>query len=878
MFSSGHSPARLRAGSMPRPAVWGFFLILALLALAVPASAQTPPEDPGSPTLSTSDRLDDRRYVAVGTRGYVVGTEAGRFPAMGFHTRGEMGGIWSPPIKLLDGIWFGIDDEWIGPATRFTSGYGYVKMDLPGREGLKISRTEFVPDGKRAALFGLTFTAGENAQSFTLTMDAHSELMSAYPWGETKPSQKKFNLQDSVSVEGGKLVFRERGKPPVENALRHDWAAVVGSSLTPTGSDTGSGFRGPQDPPVICPPSPEEAPDRCDDTAYGEGKGGQLRYDVSVPANKTRTVWFAVAGADFDGRNPANAKAAALAEHASVIAAPEALLQKKISDRLALQQNTQLSLPGDRQLQQSIDWSKQNLADSVQVAEDLEIRETNAGKNYPPPEGEVPQVRFLGAGFPDYPWLFGTDGEYTAFASVGVGQFEPIKDHLRALKKASLIDNNRSGKVVHEVVYDGSVYFGSNADPGNTDETAKFPSAVALIWRWTGDDAFRDEMYGFSKRNMEYIFRELDEDGDLWPEGLGNVEREGMGEEKLDVTTSTIRGLYDLADMARSKGDGRTFAWAKTRADRMLRKFERSWWMPEVPQHADSLDIPDNGVNDNTRIQQRHWIGVTPMEIELVRNNRTVPGLTTRAHGNAALDLRETPCYGGIGDGPEFNEGLYHTGEPGCDPAQSSRPPERVIFTLNTAIMAVGEGNYGRLGPDQQQRFTAANAELQFVPDEKPGAMTEIAPSPDYGRSINRPFNERAMVLQAWGAYGTIWPVVHQQLGVRPDMGRGELEVVPQVPEDSSPVSGENIRLGDGSVAVSAKAEENRYTTTVDPEVTLQELVVGHTVPRTEEVASVTLNGSPTENYEVRKTNRGKEVLVQADTTGKQRLVVRTRA
>jgi uncharacterized protein (DUF608 family) len=78
---------------------------------------------------------------------------------------------------------------------------------------------------------------------------------------------------------------------------------------------------------------------------------------------------------------------------------------------------------------------------------------------------------------------------------------------------------------VHEVVTDGSVYFGSNDDPGNTDETAKFPSAVALVWRWTGDDDFRDDLYPFAKTNMDYIFRELDEDGDNWPEGLGNVER-----------------------------------------------------------------------------------------------------------------------------------------------------------------------------------------------------------------------------------------------------------------------------------------------------------------------------------------------------------------
>ncbi|MGH3144183.1 MAG: hypothetical protein ACRDTR_00100, partial [Rubrobacter sp.] len=63
--------------------------ILASLAVAVPASAQNASfGSTDSPTLSTTERLDDRRYVATGTRAYVVGTEAGRFPAMGFHTRG----------------------------------------------------------------------------------------------------------------------------------------------------------------------------------------------------------------------------------------------------------------------------------------------------------------------------------------------------------------------------------------------------------------------------------------------------------------------------------------------------------------------------------------------------------------------------------------------------------------------------------------------------------------------------------------------------------------------------------------------------------------------------------------------------------------------
>src|SRR5215216_4355250 len=132
---------------MRRIAVAALALVLTFIAAA---SAQA------APSLSTTNRLDDRRYVESGSRGYVVGSEAGRFPASGWHIRGEMGGVWTPPIKLLDGIWFGIDGQWIGPATRFTQGYGFGRMELPSTSGLQLRRTDFVPDGRRGALFGLT--------------------------------------------------------------------------------------------------------------------------------------------------------------------------------------------------------------------------------------------------------------------------------------------------------------------------------------------------------------------------------------------------------------------------------------------------------------------------------------------------------------------------------------------------------------------------------------------------------------------------------------------------------------------------------------------------------------------------------------------------
>src|SRR5260370_7281512 len=72
-----------------------------------------------SPTLSVSSNLVNRRYAAAGDRAYDLGSEDGRYPAMGFHTRGEMGGIWTPPIKLLDATWFATNAHWIWPPPRF---------------------------------------------------------------------------------------------------------------------------------------------------------------------------------------------------------------------------------------------------------------------------------------------------------------------------------------------------------------------------------------------------------------------------------------------------------------------------------------------------------------------------------------------------------------------------------------------------------------------------------------------------------------------------------------------------------------------------------------------------------------------------------------
>jgi hypothetical protein len=864
-------------------AVLSVVVVVVSISIGGQAAATTAPTvqaggGTATPELSTTSRLQDRREIAAGTRAYSVGFQDGRFYANGWHITGEMGGVWTPPLKLVDGVWFGLDDQWVGPATKFTSGWGYTRFDLPDTAGLKVERTDFVPDGKRGALFGLKVTNPGAARTAKLTVDAHSELMGQYPWGFTGVTPNASdNIADEGRFDGRHLQFTDDGALP--GAPVHHYAALVGTSLAPDSGEVGDQFWGPQRGHRCTGTEPgapaEPKPSQCDDGPFGRGTGGRLTYTLSLPAGGSKTVWLGVAGSD-DGLAPARR------ELSRLLLAPAAQLAAKVAHRQRLARMTRLSLPGDRLVQDAVEWGKQNLADSTQRAEDLQIRWTDQGKQFPPPLGTVERATWIAAGFPDYPWIFGTDAEYTAFAAVSVGQFEVMKANLRTLRDISDILNEGSGVVVHESVADGSIWFGhdsrrTNPDGTvsydfNADETVKFPSAVALLWRWTGDDRFRDDLYDFAVRNLRYVVRTLDADGDGWPEGLGNVERSGMGPEKLDVAVYFIRGLYDLADMARAKHDGATFAWARNLARRLQQRFDGTWWFEAAQQYADSLENPGN-----RQLFQKHWIGQTPMEAELRVNGRTVPGLAPFGHGDTALAGREDPCYSG--EHP-LNPGLFHTGCGGGPTGQG----EEIVFGLTTSIQSIGEGNYGRLGPGQQQRYTHALAETMFsepatggTPDEQPGAMPEIFPSPDQGPNIDRCWTCRSMFMQAWGNYGTMWAVVHQWLGVRPDLGRGLVEYVPQVPQGQTTVRGRDIRLGGGSADVAAAHEGSTYRTEVDTGkgVGARQVLIGHTLPHGARPATVTLDGRTVHHYRVRQTNRGTEVTVRT-TAGHHTLTVTT--
>ena len=178
------------------------------------------------------------------------------------------------------------------------------------------------------------------------------------------------------------------------------------------------------------------------------------------PAGRTatRTIWLAAAVRTVRQADAATTIASLLQATRSRSSTRKIAPARQRSTRW-----TQLNLPGDRLTQRAITWGKQNIADLTLKANNLKIRWTNQGKQYPAPLGTVPSANWIGAGYPDYPWIFATDGEYTAFAALAVGRFDDHREPHAHVEERVGHPQSQQRIVVHETVSDGSVYFGHDS-------------------------------------------------------------------------------------------------------------------------------------------------------------------------------------------------------------------------------------------------------------------------------------------------------------------------------------------------------------------------------------------------------------------------------
>ena len=227
--------------------------------------------------------------------------------------------------------------------------------------------------------------------------------MTAYPWGETTPGPaRRTTCRTPARTSTAALVFREQGTPTV---AERDRARLRGRGRPPTAPrrapSSGPDHRGPQDPAVICPATATDAQHAL--RRHGVRQGHRRQLHLRRHGARAGGTHRLVRGRRL---RPRPSEARARAAHRADATRPRCCARKIAARRRRSTANTRVDLPGDRLLQQQR---------RVEQAEPRRLRAGGPrpadpghqrGQGLPGAVGTVAKARWIGAGWPDYPWLF----------------------------------------------------------------------------------------------------------------------------------------------------------------------------------------------------------------------------------------------------------------------------------------------------------------------------------------------------------------------------------------------------------------------------------------------------------------------------------------
>ncbi len=288
-----------------------------------------------------------------------------------------MGGIVTPPLKLLDSRLVPASTT-RGSRRRRSSraARGTCATRSRPSTGSSSSAPTSRPTAGAARCSGSKLTnPKKNARTVNVFVDAHSELMTQYPWGfgghRAQRERQRARHAARSTAAGWSSATPGSCRGEARGALLHG-ARRLGPRRRWT-ARPGPGYYGPYGAGRECA---GDDPSRCRRSATtgrsAAARAGSCTTAARSAAAAPTTLWVAVAGSE-------NSPAEAAHEFAALTDDPAGLLARQRARRERLAQRTQLDLPADRQLADSIEWGKQNLRDLTQVAEDVDLRWTDEG-------------------------------------------------------------------------------------------------------------------------------------------------------------------------------------------------------------------------------------------------------------------------------------------------------------------------------------------------------------------------------------------------------------------------------------------------------------------------------------------------------------------
>ncbi len=792
-----------------QPFAWAFLLCLAG---CTPKVEQASMEDliGQAPAIKGKPGYLESPYVTAGNRVYMVGHQDGNFPEIGWHIKGEMGGIWNHPIKLMDGFEAALYLD--GGAIPLGDAESFVNYPFANKHNyrleahsLEIERWQFVPDDAEGIAIQFRVTnKGTETRDLYFDFTGHSDLRPTW-LGEESGMDDGQDLAEYLEDPAAWMI-RDEGNP---------WFTVFGADLPP------------------------ESHKEVDNPYAGQGVSGSLRFPLTIPPGQSQFVNIAIAGSYLS-------REAALKTYQDIQAGWQLALNSKKLRYKKLAKLSELSIP-DEQLQQTFEWLKYNC--------DWLIR-------------TVPEIGSgVTAGIPDYPWWFGVDSEYALKGYMAVGQTEAVYNTIALLDSVSTAVNG-NGRILHEMSTNGVVF-----NKGNINETPQFASLIWEVYRWNGDMAFLKRYFPTVQLGLKWLMEENDSNNNLFPDGFGLMEIHGLNSEMIDVAVYTQRAFADAAKMAAELGETELTRKYQQTADILKIKINSDFWSPAFESYADFLGtdeqalrlIEDAIVRADTLnkpwaiaelkqtavtikrnpspelkpfVLHHNWVVNTPMEMMIADSAKAIKALETAS--------RFTNPFG------MFVTGIDRDESAGAD--EGSFRGGKVftytgaVMTLPTGVQAVAENNYGR--PDRALEYLQRMSRTFSY--ALPGSMYEV--SPDYG-----------MITQAWNIYSFAIPIVQQFFGIQPLASEKKVVIRPQMPSSWDNASLKNVLIAGNEVSIFFESGEDSSSYRVEQSIPGWKIMLQ--LPEKEgRIYEITAGDvsieEPSEGYNIYTTS-GKELSVQ---------------
>ena len=629
--------------------------------------------------ISNEGKTKTKPYLTAGDKAYVIGTQDGLFPDLGSHVQGEMGGIWTHPIKLADGFWVKIGEEsmpdgvWLMEADEYiTYPHGSEFLYKNKLNDLQVKRFQFAPDNEKGVVIDYIIkNTSANVRDIILDFLLKTDISPVWLSRENGI----LDYPDQIVWDSANQMFSARDSV-------QDWYMAWGTDNNVLAFE--EDVNGPE-------------------TTIGQGKGASIRTSVKIAPGEEKVISFAVSGS-------MNSNAEAIALNNRLLKQKNELISKKQKSFGDLLEVSKLSLP-DKQLEMAYNWVKIN-------TRWLEMDLDGYG-------------RFLGAGAIEYPWLFGCDNSYALQGVLATGDFELAKSTLVVLKNVS-DKKNGNGRIIHEMSTNGIVY-----NPGNTQETAHYIVAVWQAFLWTGDIAFLQDVYPYIKKGIHWLTVEMDKNQNLFPEGYGIMEVRGLNAELIDVAVYTQQALEAASQMAALFDEQTLSAEYATKAALLKEKINAEFWDENEGIYCDFFGTKEQAISvAQGAIEQLRRYRNSDRDEEniifyesLIAYFNTLPDGTQRGWFTNKNWVINTPMETSIAPVDKAIRSLdkirnEHCGEYG---PYLSAVEGRRMMTISTGVQAVSEAQYGRI----DECLWYMNKITSTLSRTLPGSINEMMP--DYG-------------------------------------------------------------------------------------------------------------------------------------------------